>query len=209
MFRKWRLLFLRGVISFDAGTAHNPGGFRVTIVETDRLTLRHLERRDAGFILELLNDPAWIKNIGNKGVRTRADAERYIEDGPRAMYAAHGFGLLLVELRQTGEAIGLCGLLKRDWLEDVDIGFAFLPAYRGRGYAADAARAVLQFAERSLKLRRVVAITSMGNESSVRLLGRLGFRSEGVIPFPGEPEPVRLFSLDLAGRPQRDASYQR
>lgn len=180
----------------------------MTIVETDRLTLRHLERRDAAFILELLNDPAWIRNIGNKGVHTFADAERYIEDGPRAMYAAHGFGLFLVEMKETSEAIGLCGLLKRDWLEDVDIGFAFLPAYRGKGYAAEAARAVLHFAEETLKLRRVVAITSMGNESSARLLGKLGFRPEGEIPFPGETEPVRLFSLGLAGHPQRDASYQ-
>ena len=178
----------------------------MTITETDRLTIRHLEPRDAGFILELLNDPAWIKNIGDKGVRTLADAERYIEDGPRAMYAAHGFGLFLTELKQTGEAVGLCGLLKRDWLEDVDIGFAFLPAYRGKGHAAEAARAVLQFAERTLRLRRVVAITSMRNESSVRLLGKLGFCSEGVIPFPGGTEPVRLFSLDLAGRPRSCAS---
>jgi RimJ/RimL family protein N-acetyltransferase len=167
----------------------NPGVRRhtvetpVTIVETDRLTIRHLEPRDASFILALLNDPAWIKHIGNKGVHTLADAERYIEDGPRAMYAAHGFGLFLTELKQTGEAIGLCGLLKRDWLEDVDIGFAFLPAYRGKGYAAEAARAVLQFAEETLKLRRVVAITSMGNESSVRLLGKLGFCSAGLISF--------------------------
>lgn len=170
----------------------------MTIVETERLTLRHLEPRDAGFILELLNDPAWIKQIGDKGVRTLADAERYIEDGPRAMYAAHGFGLYLAELRQSREAVGLCGLLKRDWLEDVDIGFAFLPAYRGRGYAAEAARAVLRFAKETLKLPRVVAITSTGNESSVRLLERLGFRPEGLTTFPGGTKPVRLFSLLLA-----------
>lgn len=174
----------------------------MTVAETGRLVLRELEPGDADFILELLNDPAWIQHIGDRGVRTLADAERYIEDGPRAMYAAHGFGLYLTELKQGGEAIGLCGLLKRDWLEDVDIGFAFLPAYRGKGYAAEAARAVLQFAEETLKLRRVVAITSLGNESSVRLLERLGFRPEGVIPFQGGAETVRLFSLRLAGQPQ-------
>jgi RimJ/RimL family protein N-acetyltransferase len=170
------------------------------VAETDRLALRHLELRDAGFILELLNDPAWIQNIGDKGVRTHADAERYIENGPGAMYAAHGFGLYLTELKRGGEAVGLCGLLKRDWLEDVDIGFALLPAYRGKGYAAEAARAVLRFAEQTLNLRRVAAITSLGNESSARLLEKLGFRYVGSEPFPGGAKPVRLFTLELAGQ---------
>jgi RimJ/RimL family protein N-acetyltransferase len=179
----------------------------MTIAETDRLILRYLESRDADFILKLVNDPAWIQNIGDKGVRTLADAEHYIENGPRAMYAAHGFGLYLTELKHSGEPIGLCGLVKRDWLEDVDIGFAFLPAYRSKGYAYEAAQAVLHFATSTLNLARIVAIASLGNESSARLLERLGFRREGVVPFPGESEPVRLFSLDNSGKPRSRAPH--
>jgi [ribosomal protein S5]-alanine N-acetyltransferase len=174
--------------------------YPVIIAETGRIILRSLESRDAAFILELLNDPAWIQYIGDKGVRTLADAEHYIEDGPRAMYSAYGFGLYLAELKHSGEAIGLCGLLKRDWLEDVDIGFAFVPAYRRKGYAYEAAQAVLRYANDTLNLTRIVAITSLGNERSARLLERLGFRPESVVPFPGESEPVRLFSF-TSGHP--------
>ena len=152
---------------------------------------------DAPFMLTLLNDPSFIRNIGDRGVRTVADARRYIQNGPRASYARHGFGLWLVELIGDGEPVGICGLLKRDILEDVDIGFAFLPAYQARGFGYESARAVLDYARDVLALRRVVAIVSAGNDVSARLLEKLGMRFEGMIqPFPAE-QPLRLFGIDL------------
>ena len=151
-------------------------------------------------MLALLNDPAWIRFIGDRGVRTLAAAAEYIERGPIAMYASHGFGLYLIQLKRGGEPIGICGLVKRDFLEDVDLGFALLPEYRGRGYAPEAAGAVMRYAEAALGLTRLVAITSRENEISAGLLEKLGFRFERMVPFPGESEPLRLFSRDLGAK---------
>ena len=164
-----------------------------SVLETERLTLRRFRRTDAAFILALLNDPAWIRYIGDKGVRTLADAARYIENGPRAMYRQHGFGLYLVQLAHPREPIGMCGLIRRDGLDDVDLGFAFLPRFRGQGYAFEAASAIAQYAKRELGLSRIVAITSPGNAASARLLRKLGFHTERRIELHGE-------ALDLHAR---------
>ncbi len=163
------------------------------IVETERLTLRRFEASDAAFVLTLLNEPSWIEHIGDKGVRTLADAARYIANGPVAMYERVGFGLYLVALKPTAEPIGMCGLIKRDCFADVDIGFAFLPAYWGRGLAHEAAAAILDYGRRALGLARIVAIVSQGNHRSAALLGRLGFVAEGTTSVrPGEE--LRLFA---------------
>ncbi len=164
------------------------------VVQTERLVLRRLTTDDAPFILELLNDPAFLRYIGDKGVRTPADACRYIETGPMASYERHGFGLYRVELTDGGEPIGMCGLLKRDYLPDVDIGFALLPRYRSKGYTLEAASAVLAHARDTLGLRRVLAITSPDNVASIGLLEDLGFRFERMArPAENEPE-VKVFS---------------
>ena len=164
------------------------------MLETERLVLRRLTTKDAAFILELLNDPAFLRYIGDKGVRTHADACRYIETGPMASYERHGFGLYRVELKDGGEPIGMCGLLKRDYLPDVDIGFALLPAHRSKGYTLEAAAAVLAHATDTLGLKRVLAITSPDNVASIGLLERLGFRFERMArPAENEPE-VKVFS---------------
>jgi [ribosomal protein S5]-alanine N-acetyltransferase len=166
--------------------------------ETGRLALHRFTTADAAFVVELLNEASFLRYIGDKGVRTEADACRYLEAGPLASYARHGFGLYRVGLKQGGEPIGMCGLLKRDWLEDVDIGFAFLPRYWRNGYALEAAAAVLAHARDGLGLRRVVAITSPDNGASIGLLEKLGFRFERMArPSDREPE-VRVFGLDLA-----------
>jgi RimJ/RimL family protein N-acetyltransferase len=166
-----------------------------TILETARLRLREITDADAPFILTLLNDPSFLRNIGDRGVRTLDDARAYIEKGPRASYALHGFGLWLVELRDDGSPLGICGLLKRDVLEDVDIGFAFLPEHQGKGYGFESAGTVLDYARRVRRLPRVVAIVSAGNDVSARLLEKLGLSFEGMVqPFPGEP-PLRLFGV--------------
>lgn len=171
------------------------------VLETPRLALRWLDADDAPFILRLLNEPSWLRFIGDRGVRTLEDAVRYIETGPGAMYRRLGFGLYLVTLRSSGERLGLCGLLKRDTLDDVDLGFAFLPEHWGRGYATEAAAAVLDGDAVRLDLRRVVAITSKDNVASGQVLERLGFRLERLVTLSGDPEELRLFGIDLPRRP--------
>lgn len=164
------------------------------VLDTQRLVLRRLETADAGFIVEITNDPDWLRHIGDRGVRSPDDARRYIADGPCAMYQRHGFGLYLVRLRDGGTPVGLCGFIKRDWLDDVDIGFAFLPAFRGRGYALEAAAATLEYGWTILGLPRIAAIVSPGNPDSLRLLGRLGMRLERMVLPPNETNPLCLYA---------------
>jgi [ribosomal protein S5]-alanine N-acetyltransferase len=167
------------------------------ILETPRLIVRELDEHDAPFILELLNDPSFITNIGDRGVRTLDHARAYIRKGPTTSYAQHGFGLWAVVLKEGTVPIGMCGLLKRDVLEDVDIGFAYLPAFQSKGYGFEAARAVLDHARDVLHLPRVVAIVNAENEASARLLLKLGMSFERMVqPFPKEP-PLKLFGIAL------------
>jgi RimJ/RimL family protein N-acetyltransferase len=159
---------------------------------TARLTLRHLRGEDAPFLVELLNDPDFLRFIGDRGVRSEDDAVRYLESGPRASYVSRGFGLYAVVETATGTAAGICGLLRREALDDVDVGFAFLPRFRGLGYAREAAEAVLREGAERFGLRRIVAIVSPANVVSARLLERLGFSFERMIRL-GEGDEVRLF----------------
>ena len=167
------------------------------VLETERLRLRRLHAGDAPFILEFLNDPAWLEHIGDKGVRTLDDARKYIETGPMAMYARMGFGLYLVELKPDAEPVGLCGVLKRDSLEHADLGFAFLPRFRGQGLAFEAASRTLIHARTDLGLSRVVAITSQGNVASGRLLAKLGFRFERDVCLAPGDVVLKLFRAEL------------
>ena len=139
-------------------------------MQTSRLNLRLLADGDAEFILDLLNQPSWLEYIGDRGVRNLEDAHAYIHNGPLAMIEQYGFGLYLVEIKSSKHAIGLCGLLKRETLEDIDIGFAFHPDYWGRGYAREAAEACLNYARDHVGLERLVAITLPTNKSSIKLL---------------------------------------
>jgi RimJ/RimL family protein N-acetyltransferase len=166
------------------------------VLETERLVLRQLTVDDDAFILELVNDPAWLRFIGDRGVRTLEDARGYILSGPVDMYERLGFGLYAVELKAGGSAIGMCGLLKRATLPDVDLGFAFLPRYSGQGYASEAAAAMLAYSHRALGLTRVLAITSPDNDRSIRLLERIGFRFEGMLQL-AEDDEVRLFAYEF------------
>jgi RimJ/RimL family protein N-acetyltransferase len=170
----------------------------MTIVETARLRLRRLSTADAPFMLELLNQPSFIRNIGDRGVRTLNDAVAYLENGPIASYERHGFGLFLVELKSDGTPIGVCGILRREELPEADIGFSLLPEYWSQGFAWEAAAAVQDYARATLGLRRMVAITSPDNEPSAKLLGKLGFRFERMIEFGPAKETLRLFSAALS-----------
>lgn len=168
----------------------------MNVLETARLNLRRLTGDDAAFILELLNDPDFIKNIGDRGVRTEADARRYISDGAVASYEKHGFGLYLVELKESGAAIGICGLVKRDSLADVDVGFAFLPRYRSNGYAVESASAVKAYAFDVLGLKRLVAIVDPANAGSMRVLEKIGLRYERTLRLSAGAPEVRLYASD-------------
>jgi RimJ/RimL family protein N-acetyltransferase len=163
------------------------------ILETERLVLRRVSSDDAEFILELLNQPSFLRYIGDKGVRTAEDAVRYIQTGPVASYERFGFGLYLVELKETRVPIGMCGLLKRDTLLDPDVGFAFLPDYWSQGYAFEAASGVMRYGGEVLGLPRIVAITSLDNDASIRLLEKIGLKFEGLITPSQELGEVRLF----------------
>jgi len=164
------------------------------VLETERLILRGLNAEDAPFILALLNEPSFLRYIGDKKVRTVQDAEQYILNGPAASYERHGFGLGLVELKETHTPIGICGLLKRDELPDPDIGFAFLPDFWNKGYAFESAAAVLQDARERLNLNRILAITDQDNEASIKLLQKLGFKIERLIKMSTDSTELFLLS---------------
>jgi RimJ/RimL family protein N-acetyltransferase len=166
------------------------------VIETPRLVLRRLEPGDAEFILTLLNDPSFLRYIGDKGVRSLDDAREYIRTGPMASYDRFGFGLFLTALREEGVPIGICGLLKRDTLEDVDVGFAFLPRYWSQGYAFESASAVLEYGRQELGLGRIVAITSPDNTASMRLCEKLGLKFESMIRLTEDSPEVRLFASE-------------
>ena len=168
---------------------------RTRVLQTQRLTVRHFDRADAAFILELLNEPSWLQHIGDKGIKTSSDAERYIQDGPLAMYARLGFGLYLVELTDSGEPLGMCGLIKRDTLQDVDLGFAFLSRVWGNGYAYEAATAVMSYAATRLRIDRIVAITSQTNQASGKLLRKLGFTFEHLVATTVGGQDLMLYSI--------------
>ena len=161
--------------------------------ETERLRLRRLEAGDAAFILRLVNEPSWLRFIGDRGVRNLDDARKYIVDGPQRMYGTFGFGLLLVERSCDAVPLGLCGLIKRDTLPDVDIGYALLPEFWGNGYAREAAAATLRRARDTHRLERVVAITNPDNGPSGRLLASIGLRLEGLVRFAGSEQDLCLF----------------
>lgn len=155
----------------------------LTVLETMRLRLRQFELGDAAFVLELLNEPSWLRFIGDRGVRTLDDARAYIENGPRAMFARHGFSLLVVERKDDGAALGMCGLIQRASLDAPDIGYAFLPRAWGHGYAREAAAAVLAYGRATLGLSRILAITDPDNLASIKLLEQIGMRFVEVIPY--------------------------
>lgn len=167
------------------------------VLTTDRLILRQLDAGDAPFILRLVNEPSWLRNIGDRGIRTPDDARAYIVTGPVAMYARCGFGLWLVELKATGVPIGLCGLIRRDTLPDVDLGFALLPEYCGQGYATEAAAASVAYARDSAALARIVAITAPDNHRSQSLLKKLGFTYERSLRLTETSPESHLFGLRL------------
>ena len=157
---------------------------RSPLLETARLKLRAAALSDVPFFLALLNDPSWLANIGDRGVRSGSDAERYIRDTVQAPYQALGYGMYVIQLKSSGLLIGVCGLVKRDFLPAPDLGFALLPGFVGLGYASEAAHAVVGHAQGALGIGQLYAIVKRGNQRSERLLGALGFHRQGPCPIP-------------------------
>jgi RimJ/RimL family protein N-acetyltransferase len=163
------------------------------ILETRRLTLRQFKNEDARFILELVNTPGWLEFIGDRNIHTEEDAINYLQNGPIKSYRENGFGSSMVELKD-GTAIGMCGILKRDCLENPDIGFAFLPVYIGKGYAFEMAKATLDHATHQLKLNTICAITDPNNKRSIQLLEKIGLRHIKMVPSTTDEKELMLFS---------------
>lgn len=171
------------------------------IAETSRLSLRQLTPEDAPFFYRLVNDPGWLQNIGDRGVKNDSDAAAYIRNKSMLMYQTLGFGMYLVSLKAQDTPIGVCGLVKREVFEHADLGFALLPEFCGKGYAAEAATAVMAYAHVSLGMSRLLAITLPSNLRSSGLLRRLGFQFEGMVsPNPAEP-PLQLYAISLLSQP--------
>ena len=164
---------------------------------TERLSISRLQLSDAPFIFKLLNDPEWIRYIGDRNIKTLDNARDYISNGPMKSYLLNGFGLYRVDIRDSNVAIGLCGLIKREELTDVDIGYAFLPQYRGKGYAFEAATAIVDHARTDWSLERLVAITTPENNNSIQLLNKLGMKFEKKLKLTPDGEETYLFSMNL------------
>lgn len=167
------------------------------VLETERLNLRKLTVEDAEFMLGLLNEPSFLRFIGDRGVRSAEDSRQYILKGPVDSYNRFGFGMLLVELKESQDPIGLCGLVKRDFLPNVDIGFAFVPRFWSRGYALESAAAVKDYAINVLGLKRLVAIVNPDNSASEKLLEKIGFEFECMLTLPESGQEIRLFSVEV------------
>jgi [ribosomal protein S5]-alanine N-acetyltransferase len=167
----------------------------VSVLHTRRLLLREFTFEDEAFVLDLLNEPGFLRYIGDKGVRTLGEARQYLQKGPMDSYRRNGFGLYAVCIRAGGSAapVGMCGLVKREGLTDPDIGFAFLERHWGQGYAAESAAAVLDQGTRVLKLPRIVAITSPDNLGSIRVLEKIGLKFDRLMRLTEDSKQVKLF----------------
>ena len=165
----------------------------MTILETERLTLRELDKEcDAAFTCELLNSPKFLKYIGDREVRTIEQAADFIENRYAASYREHGYGLWAVDLKRNGTPIGICGFVRRDTLPGPDLGFAFLPEFERQGYGHESAKAVLDHGRDTLGFKEVWAITSMDNDASGSLLEKLGFTYQKM------DDGVKVYQISLA-----------
>jgi len=162
-------------------------------IETPRLRIRDLSPDDAAFVLELVNEPAFLANIGDKGLRTLDDARRYLADGPWTRQKRPGYGQFLVELKATGEPVGICGLLHRDALDVTDVGFAMLERHRARGFATEAAVTVMRYGRAELGVAEIVGLTTPGNTASIKVLEKLGMRFDRMVKMTDDDPGTALY----------------
>lgn len=167
------------------------------IIETERLKLRNILENDAEFIKKLVNEPSWIQNIGNRNINSTSDAQEYIRSRMTDSYQKNGFGLYLVELKDSRKPIGMCGLVKRDPSEDPDIGFALIPEVWGKDYAVEASRGVLHYAKNTLKLKRILGITIPSNIPSIKTLEKIGLKFERMSVAKEDGKDIRVYSINF------------
>jgi [ribosomal protein S5]-alanine N-acetyltransferase len=166
------------------------------IIETERLLLRKFTVDDSEFMLDLLNQPSFIQFIGDRGVRTLDDAHQFILTRYIAAYERLGFGMYLTLLKESSVPIGICGLIKRDGLDDVDIGYAFLPQYWSQGYASESTSAVLAYARNTLGIKRILGITTPDNQGSIRVLEKAGLKFERMVKLSEDDVELKLFASE-------------
>lgn len=163
------------------------------IFESERLYLSEFTTKDAPFFYQLVNDPDWIKHIGNRKIGTILDAEKYLTDKIIPSYKQFGFGFYIVQLKDNNTPAGMCGLIKREWMDYVDIGYAFLATFRGKGYALESSIATKNYAKEHLNISKLAAITDVHNDRSTNLLEKLGFEYQRLISYPGEDHKCKLY----------------
>jgi len=166
----------------------------MNVISTDRLLINRITLDDAGFILKLINDKDWIKNIGDKGIRTIEETEEYIRTRFLKAYDEVGFGFYSLILKSDQQIIGIAGLVDREGIDHIDIGYGMLPEFRGKGYAFEATKAIYDYGHQELKLEKIVAIVNPDNPSSIKLLTKLGMEFEKMIRLPDEEIDIMLFS---------------
>jgi RimJ/RimL family protein N-acetyltransferase len=164
------------------------------VLETERLRLKQFTFDDIPFVIELLNSPGWLQFIGDRNVRTPEQAKSYLENGPLKSYALNGYGLCLVERKDDGQPVGMCGILNREALDSPDIGFAFLPAFHGQGYALEIAQATIDDARETWGVSKLAAVVLEANTRSIRLLEKIGLSYVRPIQFPGSEDKLLLYS---------------
>ena len=164
-------------------------------LESERLYMQQLNLNDAPFVLELLNTKGWLKHIGDRGVKTIKDAEKYITSGPQDGYKKRGHGLMLLKEKDSNQSVGICGLLQRDYLDHPDIGYALLPVFEGLGYISEACQSIMEWHKNNSELPAILAIVNPDNERSIKLLVNLGFMLEEVITRDGQS--INLYQYDL------------
>ncbi len=169
---------------------------KTNTLQTERLTLRWVAPGDEALLLAVWNDPAFIRNVGDRGIRTIEQTSEALANGPLKLYEKHGYGPYRVALADSDEPIGICGLFKRENLDDPDIGFGLLPDYCGKGLAYEAAAAVFDHARNGLGLKRIVAIVSPGNAPSIGLIEKLGLRFENMLLMPGDDKEICVYAID-------------
>ena len=166
----------------------------MNLITTDRLLINRITIDDAGFILELMNDKDWIKNIGDKGVRTIEDAQAYIQNRFLKTYIESNYGFYTMNLKNTLQIIGIVGLVDRKGIDNIDIGYGILPEFRGKGYAFEAAKAIYDYGYQELNLEKIVAIVNPDNLPSIKLLSKLGLEFEKMVRLPDEEIEILLYS---------------
>ena len=174
------------------------------VCSTNRLILRHITIKDGAFYLKLVNEPSWIEHIGDRKIHDLQQAENALRNGPIASQEKNGFSLYLVERKEDSAAIGICGLIKRDYLDTVDIGYAFLPTYWGQGYALEAAQGVLEYANKELSIQNIAAIIFPDNINSQRLLEKLGFSLSDVFTLNGDQKNTHLYKMNIHEKFSKD-----